>query len=65
LNSYIRIKEIEMKLLPDEKRVTPEERAEYEAPAVIYESKISTRAGSPLSNPTGVDDIDPADLFNN
>lgn len=54
-----------MKFLPDEKRVTSEERAEYEAPAVIYESEIGTRAGSPLSNPTGVDDIDPADLFGN
>ena len=35
----------------------------YEAPAVIYEGAISTRAGSPLGNPTGSDDIDPADLF--
>jgi hypothetical protein len=51
-----------MNCLPDEKRVNGE-RAEYEAPAVIFESEINTRAGSTLSNPTGVDDIDPADLF--
>jgi hypothetical protein len=35
----------------------------YEPPQIIYESQISTRAGSTLSNPSGVDDIDPADLF--
>lgn len=35
----------------------------YEPPQIIYESQISTRAGSPLSNPSGVNDIDPADLF--
>lgn len=54
-----------MNFLPAEKPVKPEERIEYESPAIIYESVISTRAGSPLSNPTGVDDIDPADLFGN
>ena len=41
-----------------------EELTAYEAPAIIFEGTISTRAGSPLSNPAGVDDIDPADLFN-
>ncbi|MCP4426281.1 MAG: hypothetical protein GY803_17455 [Chloroflexi bacterium] len=35
----------------------------YEPPQIIYESQISARAGSPLNNPSGVDDIDPADLF--
>lgn len=35
----------------------------YEPPQIIYEGQVSTRAGSPLSNPSGVDDIDPADLF--
>jgi hypothetical protein len=35
----------------------------YESPQIIYEGKIGTRAGSPLSNPSSVDDIDPADLF--
>jgi hypothetical protein len=38
---------------------------QYETPQIIYESQISTRAGSALSNPNGVDDIDPADLFGN
>jgi hypothetical protein len=35
----------------------------YESPRIIYESQITTRAGSPLSNTNGIDDIDPADLF--
>ena len=35
----------------------------YEPPQIIYEGQISTRAGSPLGNPNGVDGIDPADLF--
>ncbi len=34
----------------------------YVAPAVIYEGKITTRAGSPFSD-TGEESIDPADLF--
>lgn len=43
------------------------QRLRYETPAVIYESVITTRAGSPLSitddpDPSGVD---PADLFGN
>jgi len=40
-----------------------QDRKQYEAPAVIYESAITTRAGSPLGNPSGSDGIDPADLF--
>jgi hypothetical protein len=43
--------------------VEQKEIAVYEPPQIIYEAKIGTRAGSPLSNPNGVDDIDPADLF--
>ena len=37
----------------------------YEAPAVIYDGLISTRAGSPLGSKTGsgADGVDPADLF--
>jgi hypothetical protein len=35
----------------------------YEPPQIIYESRVTTRAGSPLSNPGSVDDIDPAELF--
>ncbi len=41
------------------------DKKQYEAPAVIYHGRISTRAGSPFSA-TGskTDVIDPADLFN-
>jgi hypothetical protein len=37
------------------------ERLPYEAPVIIYEGELTTRAGSP---PTGVGlDVDPAKLF--
>jgi hypothetical protein len=36
------------------------EQKEYEAPAIVYEGKITTRAGSPEGAGDGVD---PADLF--
>ncbi len=52
-----------MNYLPENEQKIDELRAEYEAPAVIYEDSISTRAGSPLSNPSGVDGINPDDLF--
>jgi hypothetical protein len=51
-------------MTPEEKQTNEQQRQAYESPCIIYESKITTRAGSPLSNPSGVDDIDPADLFN-
>lgn len=35
-------------------------RVRYEAPAIIFEGRITTRAGSQLDNPEGVD---PTDLF--
>lgn len=37
----------------------------YEAPAIIYDGVIGTRAGSPIGNPNGssADGVDPADLF--
>ena len=36
-------------------------RNNYEAPAIIFEGRITTRAGSsPLDQPS---DVDPADLF--
>lgn len=42
------------------------ERVRYEAPTVIYEALITTRAGSPapfrIEDPSG---IDPTDLFGN
>ena len=53
-----------MIFLPDSDRLQNEELTAYEAPAIIFEGTISTRAGSPLGNPAGVDDIDPSDLFN-
>lgn len=53
-----------MTFLLDQDCPQEEHRTTYEAPAIIFESAISTRAGSPLSNPSGVDDIDPSDLFN-
>ncbi len=52
-----------MKHLPEKECVNEEQRAAYEVPAIIYEGMISTRAGSPLGNPSGSDSIDPADLF--
>ncbi|MCA9933280.1 MAG: hypothetical protein H6662_12040 [Ardenticatenaceae bacterium] len=43
-----------------------EQRAAYEAPAIIYETIITTRAGSPLSlDVQDPDGVDPADLFGN
>lgn len=46
-----------------------EKRSPYEPPCIIYKGKISTRAGSPLSNDGLVDPgtgvTDPADLFGN
>ncbi len=50
-------------MTPADKQTNELKQMAYEAPQIIYESQISTRAGSPLSNPSGVDDIDPADLF--
>lgn len=52
-----------MKQLPEKKRSEEKERATYEAPAIIYEGAISTRAGTPLGNQPGGEGIDPADLF--
>lgn len=36
----------------------------YEIPAIVYEGKISTRAGSPTRS-GGTDSANPDDLFNN
>jgi hypothetical protein len=35
----------------------------YETPAVIHESLITTRAGTPFGNPDDDANVDPADLF--
>ncbi len=42
-----------------------DQRAPYEAPAIVYEGLISTRAGSTVTGGAGSDAVDPADLFNN
>ena len=43
-----------------------EQRVAYEAPAIIYETVITTRAGSPLGiDGQSPDGVDPADLFGN
>ncbi len=47
----------------DNKLESHNEQQVYEAPAIIYEGAIGTRAGSPLGGTTGVDGIDPGDLF--
>lgn len=38
-------------------------KKEYKAPKIIYEGRITTRAGSPASN--FQDEVDPAQLFGN
>lgn len=50
-------------MTPKDKKTNELQQKPYESPRIIYESQITTRAGSPLSNPSSVDDIDPADLF--
>jgi hypothetical protein len=42
-----------------------DKRMPYKRPSIIYKGKISTRAGSPLSNPPGPEGADPSDLFGN
>ncbi len=53
-----------MKFLPEERK-EQNEHAIYEAPAIVYEGVISTRAGSPITSAPKGDAVDPADLFNN
>jgi hypothetical protein len=48
-----------------DKQTNESNQKAYEAPQIIYENEITTRAGSPLGNPNGADGIDPADLFDN
>lgn len=49
-----------------EKESTKVVRAAYEAPAIVYESIITTRAGSPQGGTDSAgSDVDPADLFGN
>lgn len=41
------------------------ERAAYEAPAIIYEGELTTRAGSLFPGSTMDYDVDPTKLFGN
>ena len=56
-----------MKCLPNEDHIDlkarDEKRPAYDAPTIIYEGIISTRAGSPLFGQDGDEGVDPADLF--
>ncbi|MCA9971496.1 MAG: hypothetical protein KC425_14830 [Anaerolineales bacterium] len=42
-----------------------QQRSTYETPAIIFETVITTRAGSPISIDPNPDGVDPADLFGN
>jgi hypothetical protein len=44
-------------------RKTSPKGAPYEAPAIIYEGLLSTRAGTFLPGSQNPDGVDPADLF--
>jgi len=44
-------------------RKTLQKSAPYEAPAIIYEGLLSTRAGTLLPGSQNPDGVDPADLF--
>lgn len=41
------------------------ERLPYEAPLIIYEGELTTRAGTPPNTITGDYDVDPSKLFGN
>lgn len=41
---------------------SPKRDQSYQAPAVVYEGVITTRAGSPFGNPDDAG-VDPTDLF--
>ena len=40
-----------------------ESKKQYEAPAIVYEGMIATRAGTPFFAPPDNNQVDPADLF--
>ena len=55
-----------MKYAPEHKEQAQrtDDRTPYEPPAIIYQGKISTRAGSPFPRPDeSTTVVDPADLF--
>jgi hypothetical protein len=45
--------------------VNPSKKNTYEAPAIIYQGIITTRAGSNIGAGSGEGIVDPADLFGN
>jgi hypothetical protein len=45
------------------KKQEQEEKQEYEAPRIIYEGEITTRAGSPGPDGLGFGKLDPEDLY--
>ena len=48
----------------DKDKDSNQDKKPYEAPAIIYNGVITTRAGSPTGGDgDGADGIDPADLF--
>lgn len=50
---------------PEPRRQEQSERLPYEAPAIIYEGELTTRAGSLIPG-SGLDyDVDPTKLFGN
>ncbi len=48
---------------PDKTPQDSGDRLPYEAPSIIYEGELTTRAGSPGDPITGDYDVDPSKLF--
>lgn len=49
---------------PDKTPQDSGDRLPYEAPSIIYEGELTTRAGSPPGDPiTGDYEVDPSQLF--
>jgi len=48
---------------PDSSQQETRDREAYEAPQIIYEGELTTRAGT--VNPNPISGVDPADLFGN
>jgi hypothetical protein len=61
---------LEMRVIntdPQQQSINHSSQCVYEAPAIIYEGTITTRAGSQTGGPAGSGEsgVDPADLFGN
>lgn len=50
---------------PETRRQEESNRLPYEAPAIIYEGEVTTRAGSRPGGAPIPSDVDPAKLFGN